>query len=116
MTRPDWLDAALFRLRSLVRDDRLDADAEEELRLHLERMVEANRLAGMNDGEAWRDALARYLDEPLRLFIPARFMLAIVTVIAASLIARVTSVSAARGLPLLILATVIFVFAQKAIR
>ena len=61
------------------------------------------------EGGDRHDALARYLDEPLRLFIPARFMLAIVTVIAASLIARVTSVSAARGLPLLILATVIFV-------
>ena len=61
------------------------------------------------EGGDRHDALARYLDEPLRLFIPARFMLATVTVIAASLIARVTSVSAARGLPLLILATVIFV-------
>ena len=61
------------------------------------------------EGGGRNDALARYLDEPLRLFIPARFLLAVVTVIAASLIARVTGVDAARGLPLLILATVLFV-------
>ncbi len=61
------------------------------------------------EGGGRNDALGRYLDEPLRLFIPARFLLAVVTVIAASLIARVTGVDAARGLPLLILATVLFV-------
>ena len=51
------------------------------------------------------DALGRYLDEPLRLFIPARLLLAVITVVAASLLARVTGVDAARGLPLLIVAT-----------
>ncbi len=55
------------------------------------------------------DALGRHLDEPLRLFIPARLMLAVITVIAASLLARVTGVDAARGLPLLIVATLLFV-------
>lgn len=61
------------------------------------------------EGGGRNDALGRYLDEPLRLFIPARLLLAVVTVIAASLIARVTGVAAPRGLPLLILATVLFV-------
>ena len=65
------------------------------------------------EGGGRNDALGRYLDEPLRLFIPARLLLAVVTVIAASLIARVTGVDAARGLPLLILATVLFVLISE---
>jgi putative hemolysin len=55
------------------------------------------------------EALVAYLDEPLRLFIPARLLLALVTVIAASLIARITGLDAARGAPLLILSTLGFV-------
>jgi magnesium and cobalt exporter, CNNM family len=55
------------------------------------------------------DALGRYLDEPLRLFIPARLLLAVITVAATSLLARVTGVDAARGLPLLIVSTLAFV-------
>jgi len=55
------------------------------------------------------DPLGRYLDEPLRLFIPARFLLAVITVTAASLMARVTGVELVRGLPLALLATVLFV-------
>jgi len=61
------------------------------------------------EGGGTSEALRRYLDEPLRLFIPGRFLLAIITVVAASLLARVTGVDAARGLPLLILGTVLFV-------
>jgi putative hemolysin len=59
------------------------------------------------------DLLGRYLDEPLRLFIPARLLLAVITVVAASLLARVTGVDAARGLPLLIVATVTFVLISE---
>ena len=61
------------------------------------------------EGGGRSEALRRYLDEPLRLFIPGRFLLATITVVAASLLARVTGVDAARGLPLLILSTVLFV-------
>jgi putative hemolysin len=59
------------------------------------------------------DLLGRYLDEPLRLFIPARLLLAVITVVAASLLARVTGVDAARGMPLLIVATVTFVLISE---
>jgi putative hemolysin len=59
------------------------------------------------------DVLGRYLDEPLRLFIPARLLLAVITVVVASLLARVTGVDAARGLPLLIVATVTFVLISE---
>src|SRR5262245_20550024 len=59
------------------------------------------------------DLLGRYLDEPLRLFIPARLLLAVITVLAAGLLARVTGVDAARGLPLLIVATLIFVLISE---
>ena len=55
------------------------------------------------------DALGRYLDEPLRLFLPTRMLLAAITVVAAALLARVTGVDAARGLPLLVLSTILFV-------
>jgi CBS domain containing-hemolysin-like protein len=61
------------------------------------------------EGGGRSEPLRRYLDEPLRLFIPGRFILAIITVVAAGLLARVTGVDAARGLPLLILGTVLFV-------
>ncbi|CAN5869370.1 hypothetical protein BH18ACI5_BH18ACI5_30220 [soil metagenome] len=55
------------------------------------------------------DILGLYLDEPLRLFIPARFLLALITVLATTLIARVTGVDAARGLPLLLVSSAAFV-------
>jgi putative hemolysin len=61
------------------------------------------------EGGGRNDALGRYLDEPLRLFIPARLLLAVVTVVAAGLLARVSGVDAARGLPVLIFATALFV-------
>jgi CBS domain containing-hemolysin-like protein len=55
------------------------------------------------------DRLGRYLDEPLRLFLPARLLLALVVIAAASLIAGLTGVDPARGLPLLIASTLLFV-------
>ena len=55
------------------------------------------------------DALGRYLDEPLRLFIPTRLMLALITVAAVTLIARVTSLDFARGVPMLLLSSAVFV-------
>ncbi len=45
----------------------------------------------------------------MRLFIPGRILLALFAVLAASLIARVTGVDAGRGLPLLVLSTLLFV-------
>jgi putative hemolysin len=59
------------------------------------------------------DILGRYLEEPLRLFIPARLLLAVITVVVASLLARVTGVDAARGLPALVVATVTFVLISE---
>jgi CBS domain containing-hemolysin-like protein len=59
------------------------------------------------------DRLGRYLDEPLRLFLPARFLLALVVVVAASLIARITGVDLSRGLPLLIASTIAFVLVTE---
>jgi CBS domain containing-hemolysin-like protein len=55
------------------------------------------------------DRLGRYLDEPLRLFLPTRVLLAAITVSAAALLARTTGVDAARGLPLLLLSILGFV-------
>jgi magnesium and cobalt exporter, CNNM family len=55
------------------------------------------------------DALRRYLEDPLRLFIPARVLLALLVVTAAALLARVTGVDAGRGLPLLVASMVAFV-------
>jgi len=55
------------------------------------------------------DVLRRYLDEPLRLFIPTRLLLALTTVAAVTLIARLTSLELARGVPFLVLASVVFV-------
>jgi CBS domain containing-hemolysin-like protein len=55
------------------------------------------------------DALGWYLDEPLRLFIPARLLLAGITILAVTLLARVTGLDFARGLPLLVVASLTFV-------
>jgi CBS domain containing-hemolysin-like protein len=55
------------------------------------------------------DALRRYLDEPLRLLIPARLLLTIITVAAVTLIARVTTLDPTRGLPFLVLSSLGFV-------
>ncbi|MGE0042030.1 MAG: hemolysin family protein [Vicinamibacterales bacterium] len=55
------------------------------------------------------DLLGVYLDNPLRLFLPARLLLALIPVIAAILLARVTGVDFSRGLPVLLVAIVVFV-------
>ena len=55
------------------------------------------------------DALRRYLDEPLRLFIPTRLLLALITVAAVTLIARITTTDLARGVPVLVVGSVAFV-------
>jgi CBS domain containing-hemolysin-like protein len=55
------------------------------------------------------DTLGWYLDEPLRLFLPARLLLAGITVAAVTLLARVTGLDIGRGLPLLVLSSLVFV-------
>ncbi|MGQ0732727.1 MAG: hemolysin family protein [Acidobacteriota bacterium] len=59
------------------------------------------------------DLLRKYLDEPARLFIPARLLLTATTVAAAVLVARVTGVDAARGLPLLVVALLLFILVAE---
>jgi CBS domain containing-hemolysin-like protein len=54
------------------------------------------------------DRLAPYLDDPRRLFIPARLLLGVIPVLAAALLARVTGVDQA-GFPLLVISVVAFV-------
>jgi CBS domain containing-hemolysin-like protein len=56
-------------------------------------------MAERNDPD---EPLARYLEDPLRLFIPARVLLTLFAVMAAALMARVTGIDAARGLPVFI--------------
>jgi CBS domain containing-hemolysin-like protein len=55
------------------------------------------------------DTLGWYLDEPLRLFIPARLLLTGTTIAAVTLLARVTGLDFARGLPVLMLGSLLFV-------
>jgi CBS domain containing-hemolysin-like protein len=54
------------------------------------------------------DALGRYLEDPRRLFIPARLLMSSLTIVAAALLARVTGVDPA-GFPVLILSLVVIV-------
>jgi CBS domain containing-hemolysin-like protein len=56
------------------------------------------------------DALGRYLEDPRRLFIPARILISSLTIIAAALLARVTGVDS-RGFPILILSIIAVVLA-----
>jgi CBS domain containing-hemolysin-like protein len=63
----------------------------------------------MAEGGGRDDALGRYLEDPLRLFLPARILLAIVTVVAAGLLARVTGVDAPESVALLIGSMIVFV-------
>ena len=51
------------------------------------------------------DALGRYLEDPRRLFIPARLLISALTMFAAALLARVTGVDS-RGFPLLVLSII----------
>jgi CBS domain containing-hemolysin-like protein len=54
------------------------------------------------------DLLGRYLDDPMRLFIPMRLVLAIIYVVAGALLARVIGMEAGHGLPTLIAAMAVF--------
>ena len=54
------------------------------------------------------DALGRYLEDPRRLFIPARLLISTLTILAAALLARATGLDRA-GFPLLVLSIVIVV-------
>ena len=56
------------------------------------------------------DALGRYLEDPRRLFIPARLLISTLTIFAAALLARVTGVDPA-GFPVLVLSLVGIVLA-----
>jgi CBS domain containing-hemolysin-like protein len=55
------------------------------------------------------DTLGWYLDEPLRLFIPARLLLTAITIAIVTLLARVTGLDLARGLLLLVAGSLVFV-------
>jgi CBS domain containing-hemolysin-like protein len=52
--------------------------------------------------------LGWYLDDPMRLFIPARLVLAVLYVVAGALLARVVAMQAGLGLPTLIAAMAVF--------
>ena len=67
------------------------------LRIHAERTDRA-------------DALAWYLEDPRRLFIPARLLISTVTILMVALLARATGVDKA-GLPVLILSIILVVLA-----
>ncbi len=54
------------------------------------------------------DLLGSYLDDPMRLFIPTRLVLAIIYVVAGALLARVIGMQAGHGLPTLIAAMALF--------
>lgn len=54
------------------------------------------------------DLLGSYLDDPMRLFIPIRLVLAIIYVVAGALLARVIAMQAGHGLPTLIGAMALF--------
>jgi CBS domain containing-hemolysin-like protein len=56
------------------------------------------------------DVLGRYLEDPRRLFVPARLLISIVTVVAAALLARVTGLDRA-GLPVLLVSIIAIVLA-----
>ena len=56
------------------------------------------------------DALGRYLEDPRRLFIPARLLISSLSILAAALLARVTGVDPA-GFPVLILSIIGIVLA-----
>lgn len=54
------------------------------------------------------DLMGWYLDDPMRLFIPARVVLAIIYVVAGALLARVIRMEAGHGLPAVIAAMALF--------
>ena len=52
----EWLSEARYRLRAVFRRGRLERDLDDELRFHLEREVEQRVRAGVEPGEAMRQA------------------------------------------------------------
>ena len=58
------------------------------------------------------DALGQYLEDPRRLFIPARLLISTLTILAAALLARATGLDRA-GFPVLILSIVIVVLTTE---
>jgi predicted permease len=52
-----WATIVRLRLRSLFRAERVDGELDEELAFHLDRLTEANVAAGMEPGQARREAL-----------------------------------------------------------
>jgi putative hemolysin len=58
------------------------------------------------------DALAWYLEDPRRLFIPARLLISTLTILAAALLARATGLDRA-GFPVLILSIILVVLATE---
>lgn len=58
------------------------------------------------------DALGRYLEDPRRLFIPARILISALAIVAAALLARVTGVDPA-GFPILIVSMIAVVLAGE---
>jgi putative hemolysin len=65
------------------------------------------RLAAERSGRD--DRLGRYLEEPLRLFIPVRVLLAMLPVLVAVLLFHATGVSSARGIALLLAGVFVFI-------
>lgn len=59
-----------------------------------------------------RDRLGVYLDDPRRLFVPARLLLGLIPMVATALLARVTGVDS-RGLPVLVLSITGFVLVSE---
>jgi hypothetical protein len=55
-----WIDVFQLRTRSLLRHDRMDAELERELHLHLEQQVEENIARGMSPAEARRMAVSTF--------------------------------------------------------
>jgi len=67
------------------------------------------RLMAERGGRSER--LGRYLDNPLQLFVPVRILIAITTVLAGALIARVTDVHDPKSVVALVLSLIAFVLA-----
>lgn len=66
----------------------------------------------MAEGSGRDDRLAPYLDDPRRLFVPARLLLGVIPVLVTALLARVTGVDPA-GFPVLVLSVLGFVLTTE---
>jgi len=56
----DWIRMLLSRGAALFRSKKLDADLDEELRVHIDLAIEENRAQGMNEPEARNAALRAF--------------------------------------------------------